>query len=65
MWYTHNYEPQKQMETQPIFTVTLDILTTGISSKSKWSGVSADLTRDNLGLAVLYVLTDRWIDVLE
>lgn len=53
------------METQPIFTVTLDILTTGISSKSKWSGVSADLTRDNLGLAVLYVLTDRWIDVLE
>ena len=53
------------METQPIFTVTLDILTTRPLSKSKWSGVSAALTRDNLGLAVLYVLTERWIDVLE
>jgi hypothetical protein len=53
------------MEIQPIFTVTLDILTTHPLSESKWSGVSAALTRDNLGLAVLYVLTERWIDVLE
>lgn len=65
MWYTHNRESQKRVETRPIFTVTLDILTARISSKSKWSGVSADLTRDNLGLAILYVLTDRWIDILE
>lgn len=53
------------METQPIFTVIFDILTAHYLPKSKWSGVSAALNRDNLGLAVLYVLTDRWIDVLE
>ncbi|KAH0838582.1 hypothetical protein J3R83DRAFT_6903 [Lanmaoa asiatica] len=65
IWYTRNCEFQQQLETQSIFTVTIDILTTRLSSESKWSGVSADLTRDNLGLAVLYVLTDRWIDVLD
>lgn len=53
------------MQTQQIFTVTLDILTTRPLSRSRWSGVSAALTRDNLCLAVLYVLTERWIDVLE
>jgi hypothetical protein len=53
------------MQTQQIFTVTLDILTTHPLSKSKWSGVLGALTRDNLCLAVLYILTERWIDVLE
>lgn len=65
IWHTHNCDSQKQTETEPIFTATLDILTTRPLSKSKWSGVSAALTRDNLGLAALYVLTDRWINVLE
>ncbi|KAF8446258.1 Urb2/Npa2 family-domain-containing protein [Boletus edulis BED1] len=65
VWYTHNCESQKQMEIQAIFTMILDILATYPLSGSKWSGVSAALTRDNLGLAVLYVLTKRWIDVLD
>jgi len=53
------------METELIFTVTLDILIARPLSGSKWSGVSAALTCDNLGLAVLYVLTERWIDLFE
>ena len=65
VWYTHNCESQTQIEAHPIFNVTLDILTSHPLSQMKWSGISADLTRDNLGLAVLYVLTERWIDVLE
>lgn len=53
------------METRLVFTVILNVLTARPLSKTKWSGISADLTRDNLALAVLYVLMDRWIDVFE
>lgn len=65
VWYTHNGESEKQMETEPIFTMILDILVARPLSGSKWSGGSAALTRDNLGLAVLYVSTERWSDLFE
>ncbi|KAF8845403.1 hypothetical protein BDN67DRAFT_961740 [Paxillus ammoniavirescens] len=65
IWHTHTHEPGRLTQVQSILTTTLAILTTQFSLDSHWSGVSASLTRDNLGLAVLYLLMDRWIDVVD
>ncbi|KIJ68740.1 hypothetical protein HYDPIDRAFT_24992 [Hydnomerulius pinastri MD-312] len=58
---SHTHPPQ----TQSILTATLTLLTVHFSPSSSWSGVSSALTRDNLGLAVLGVVVERWIDVFD
>ncbi|KIJ21465.1 hypothetical protein PAXINDRAFT_177946 [Paxillus involutus ATCC 200175] len=65
IWHTHTHEPGRLTQVQSILTTTITVLTTQFSPDSHWSGVSALLTRDNLGLAVLYLLMDRWIDVVD
>ncbi|KAF9229655.1 hypothetical protein BS17DRAFT_763186 [Gyrodon lividus] len=65
IWHTHTHEPKRQTQSQSILTTTLTILTVHFSPDSHWTGVSASLTRDNLGLAVFYLLMDRWIDVVD
>ncbi|KAF9243805.1 Urb2/Npa2 family-domain-containing protein [Melanogaster broomeanus] len=61
-------EPELVLEitqAQTIITTILTILTAHFTSDSHWSGVSASLTHDNLGLAILFLLTDRWIEVVN
>ncbi|KAI5992196.1 Urb2/Npa2 family-domain-containing protein [Pisolithus albus] len=48
-----------------IIQTSIDILTGNFSPKSRWCGSSAALTRESLGVALLYVLVDRWIGVID
>ncbi|KAI6022422.1 Urb2/Npa2 family-domain-containing protein [Pisolithus microcarpus] len=48
-----------------IIQTSIEILTRNFSPKSRWCGSSAALTRENLGVVLLYVLVDRWIGVID
>ncbi|KIK97656.1 hypothetical protein PAXRUDRAFT_135830 [Paxillus rubicundulus Ve08.2h10] len=63
--HTHTQEPRRWTQVQSILTTTFTVLTAHFSPDSHWSGVSASLTRNNLGIALLYLLMDRWIDVID
>ncbi|KAI6101113.1 hypothetical protein EDD16DRAFT_1650859, partial [Pisolithus croceorrhizus] len=44
---------------------SIDIVTRNFSPQSRWCGSSATLTQENLGVALLYVLVDRWLSVMD
>ncbi|KAI6146719.1 Urb2/Npa2 family-domain-containing protein [Pisolithus tinctorius] len=48
-----------------ITKTSIDILIRHFSPQSRWCGSSAALTWENLGVALLYVLADRWIGVID
>ncbi|KAI6137225.1 Urb2/Npa2 family-domain-containing protein [Pisolithus sp. B1] len=48
-----------------IIKTSIDILSRNFSPQSRWCGSSAALTQENLGVALLYVLVDRWLGVMD
>ncbi|KAI6028998.1 Urb2/Npa2 family-domain-containing protein [Pisolithus marmoratus] len=48
-----------------IVKTSVDVLIRDFSPQSRWCGSSAALTRENLGVALLYVLADLWIGVID
>ncbi|KAI6047021.1 Urb2/Npa2 family-domain-containing protein [Pisolithus marmoratus] len=48
-----------------IVKTSIDVLIREFSPQSRWCGSSAALTRENLGIALLYMLADRWIGVIN
>ncbi|KAI6020875.1 Urb2/Npa2 family-domain-containing protein [Pisolithus microcarpus] len=48
-----------------IVETSIDILIRNFFAKSRWCGSSAALTQENLGVALLYVLVDRWMVVID
>ncbi|KAH7883895.1 Urb2/Npa2 family-domain-containing protein [Phlebopus sp. FC_14] len=66
LWDIHSTRTAiEQTRTQEIMGVVFDLLTRHFSLTAHWSGHLNALTRENLGLAVLDVLVDRWIDVID
>ncbi|KIO00541.1 hypothetical protein M404DRAFT_1003794 [Pisolithus tinctorius Marx 270] len=55
----------QQAQAGVITKTSIDVLIRHFSPQSRWCGSSAALTRENLGVALLYVLADRWIGVID
>ncbi|KAI6102377.1 Urb2/Npa2 family-domain-containing protein [Pisolithus thermaeus] len=48
-----------------IIKTSIDLLSRNFSPQSRWCGSSAALTQENLGVALLYMLVDRWLGVTD
>ena len=59
---THGFQ---HAQAGTIIRASIDNLSRKFSPKSRWCGSSVALMQENLGVALLYVLVDRWIGVNE
>ncbi|KAI6137232.1 hypothetical protein F5141DRAFT_1209556 [Pisolithus sp. B1] len=55
----------QRAQASTIVKTSIDILTRNFSPQGRWCDSSAALTQENLGVALLHVLVDRWLGVME
>ncbi|KAL4077700.1 Urb2/Npa2 family-domain-containing protein [Scleroderma citrinum] len=48
-----------------VIQTSVDILAHHFTPTSRWCGSSSTLSREGLGVALLYVFVDRWMDLLD